>query len=487
MRTQHGTRRALAAGLALFATPAFAAAPPEPLAVLVPEGPSRGFGWWEGDISGKRIVVGAPLAGDGGRVFIFEQDTEGAWQQSWLEPPSGLSGEFGRGLGIDGDLLAVGAPNALPSGNGFLGDIGVFEQTESGWQLLAKLPPTGPPNYNRGTDLAFSGGLILHRNGLGVSNTSEYVGTRELAYRCSPGGSAATNLDLDGPTAVVVGAGNVDGCAPNTLSTAVTDLDASPCEAVALDQPSCVGGLLRVAVNGVVVVVSPVNAVWIYQRSAAGWQLGPTLGGDGTGYWSSGVAISGPYVAVGNSNSNSVSLYHLVENSLTHLWTATSPGMGGDVMVDGSLLAAVVPANGSQGTPGSVRVYPVESDCDKDGTPDLAAVNSGAVSDCDGDLVPDSCQLAVGAEDCDSDGVLDRCEIANGSEPDLNSDGVLDRCQCLADIDGSGVVNAADLAFVLAAWGTNGGPVPQADIDGSGLVDAVDLGSLLGSWGPCPS
>jgi hypothetical protein len=57
---------------------------------------------------------------------------------------------------------------------------------------------------------------------------------------------------------------------------------------------------------------------------------------------------------------------------------------------------------------------------------------------------------------------------------------------CPADIDGSGAVNAIDLAIVIGYWGTDGGKqYPQADIDSSGMIDGADLATLLGSWGPC--
>jgi len=40
-------------------------------------------------------------------------------------------------------------------------------------------------------------------------------------------------------------------------------------------------------------------------------------------------------------------------------------------------------------------------------------------------------------------------------------------------------VDGADLAILLGAWGTAGGP---ADLDGSGVVDGADLAALLGGW-----
>jgi outer membrane protein assembly factor BamB len=52
---------------------------------------------------------------------------------------------------------------------------------------------------------------------------------------------------------------------------------------------------------------------------------------------------------------------------------------------------------------------------------------------------------------------------------------------CTGDLDGNGVVDAADLAALLSAWGGAG----AADLDGSGAVDAADLAALLSAWGGC--
>ena len=60
---------------------------------------------------------------------------------------------------------------------------------------------------------------------------------------------------------------------------------------------------------------------------------------------------------------------------------------------------------------------------------------------------------------------------------------VIERAQCTGDLDGSGVVDGADLAGLLGAWGTPGSP---ADLDGDGTVGGADLGVLLGNWGTCP-
>ena len=48
-----------------------------------------------------------------------------------------------------------------------------------------------------------------------------------------------------------------------------------------------------------------------------------------------------------------------------------------------------------------------------------------------------------------------------------------------ADVNGDGLVDGADLALLLGAWGTNS---PEADINNDGLVDGADLAVLLANW-----
>jgi hypothetical protein len=54
---------------------------------------------------------------------------------------------------------------------------------------------------------------------------------------------------------------------------------------------------------------------------------------------------------------------------------------------------------------------------------------------------------------------------------------------CPADVDGSGVVDVADLTAVVLAWGADGG---TADVDGDGAVGVGDLVGVVLAFGPCP-
>ena len=57
--------------------------------------------------------------------------------------------------------------------------------------------------------------------------------------------------------------------------------------------------------------------------------------------------------------------------------------------------------------------------------------------------------------------------------------------RCFGDVNGDGMVDGADLALVLADFGSKGKTLP-GDLNGDGLVDGADLAGVLSAWGPCP-
>ena len=136
-------------------------------------------------------------------------------------------------------------------------------------------------------------------------------------------------------------------------------------------------------------------------------------------------------------------------SALATAWTRNDPDFTANDIVQ----------SGSQCT---VRVR--AGDCDNDGICDWdEIVAAGALGDCNDNGVPDDCDLAQGGADINANGVLDACEaIAPG------------------DINGDGVVNAADLGLLLAAWGSKN--PAAADISGDGVVDAQDLSMLMAAW-----
>ena len=75
----------------------------------------------------------------------------------------------------------------------------------------------------------------------------------------------------------------------------------------------------------------------------------------------------------------------------------------------------------------------------------------------------------------------DRAGVGSGAAPADPAD--VPRDPWAADRRGDGVIEAFDLAMLLASWGSCDDCA--ADINSDGIVNAFDLAIPLGSWGPC--
>ena len=87
-------------------------------------------------MSGTTVAIGVPrddnANGDNaGAVYIFEESSPGNWTETAkiLADDGEVSGKFGTAFAIDGDLLAVGAPN---HDSPIAGDAGVIHLYERG-------------------------------------------------------------------------------------------------------------------------------------------------------------------------------------------------------------------------------------------------------------------------------------------------------------------------------------------------------------------
>jgi hypothetical protein len=96
-----------------------------------------------------------------------------------------------------------------------------------------------------------------------------------------------------------------------------------------------------------------------------------------------------------------------------------------------------------------------------------------------------SINLQLPVADCNSNGQADWQEIATSTFLDINNDGVLDACQCLADLDGDGIVAGGDLGVLLSNWGASAPTTSMGDLNGNGSINGGDLGVMLAVWGPC--
>jgi hypothetical protein len=85
------------------------------------------------------------------------------------------------------------------------------------------------------------------------------------------------------------------------------------------------------------------------------------------------------------------------------------------------------------------------------------------------------------ATDCDVNGVPDACE----EHADEDADGRPDACERAAgDFNLDGQVGSADLAWLLAVWGSTLPGWSFADLDRDGQIGSSDLTLLLSRWGP---
>ena len=72
-----------------------------------------------------------------------------------------------------------------------------------------------------------------------------------------------------------------------------------------------------------------------------------------------------------------------------------------------------------------------------------------------------------------------------GTWTDLGNNELWTECSklpCIADIDRDGMIDSADLAYILENWGSDD---TVADLTGDGQVDAADLGLVIATWGTC--
>lgn len=91
-------------------------------------------------------------------------------------------------------------------------------------------------------------------------------------------------------------------------------------------------------------------------------------------------------------------------------------------------------------------------DCNGNGIEDVTDVAEGTSDDCDGNGVPDECQL-----DCNANGIADTCDIAAGTSQDCNHNTLPDECE--PDCDGDGLIDGCETVF---------------DTDGDGILDCDD-------------
>jgi hypothetical protein len=111
------------------------------------------------------------------------------------------------------------------------------------------------------------------------------------------------------------------------------------------------------------------------------------------------------------------------------------------------------------GIPDDCDIEDGAADCQGDGIPDSCQL---VANDCDANGLPDDCDLAAGAPDCQVDGIPDSCQVASGESADLDANGRPDECE---DCDGDTIPDSLEIA------------AGSADCQPDGIPDECQLGS----------
>jgi hypothetical protein len=130
---------------------------------------------------------------------------------------------------------------------------------------------------------------------------------------------------------------------------------------------------------------------------------------------------------------------------------------------------------GTIGGPVSVSIGSFGACCTPDG---CVVLGEQECSDAGGFFYGDG----TACPDCSDDlsCTIDSCDPATGTC--VNKSG-----GCPTDLSGDCIVGPADLAELLATWGTCDDPRNcPADFNDDDVVGPGDLGQLLATWGPCP-
>ncbi|MCH8823328.1 MAG: FG-GAP repeat protein [Planctomycetes bacterium] len=373
------------------------------------------FGFTVG-IDGNAVIVGAPLQGGRGEIYIYRFDGI-----SWIEEESFLNpmnsnGELGFSVAISGDVAIAGAPfdNAGNPGETDAGLARVYRFVGVEW-ILEDIFNSNAPNP------FFHFGLSVDVDG-------------DSAIAGEPG-SDAQGTD----------AGAVHIFRHNGVSWQRVTLFASDSEFFNNFGAS-------VAISGEVVVVgawgsddngSDSGAAYVFRFNGSTWDEEiKLLASDGSPDDNFGfsVGISGDLVIVGSADA--AYLFRFDGKSWNEEAILESSdgfendGFGTAVVIDEGLTAFGARFDNDNGEwSGSAYVFSVDlgaPDCNKNGIPD------DCEPDCNGNGIADECDITdQSSDDCNGNGVPDECDVADGFSEDCDGDEVPDDCQVLYFVETS--------------------------------------------------
>ena len=419
------------------------------------------------DISGNRIVIGAPDAdGLSGSAYVYDFDGS-SWneQQKLLATDTGTNDQYGYSVAVDGNVAVIGAPYHMhplfSQGAAY-----VFRFDGKNWTQEQELLAS---NFGAGhlfgwsvaiDDDAIIVGAQFANAGQGATYVFRYDGTTWYEENVLTASDAASD-DRFGHS-VDIYAGTVLVGAPRNDDNAVN--------------------------SGSVYVF-----IW---QSGIGWgneikvNAADPVAGDMFG-WT--VAISGDVAIVG-ANTGGVPLdtgaaylfrfdganWNEEQKLIAPQGTPDPSEFAFAVAIDGDVaMVTAVQDDGAMITTGTAYCYAFNGSSWTEQAKLMTA--NGATNDLHGWSVALAGGIAiVGAAGVDGSGGA--AYIYDGL-----TDGMPDQCQgntCPWDLGGDGTVGINDFLELLAAWGTDPGGPP--DFDGDQDVGINDFLELLANWGDCP-
>lgn len=397
------------------------------------------------------LAVGAPrhdaAGADAGAVWLYHRNGYAWTEVQRLVPPAGSAGHgFGSSIAIGAGVLAIGSPLA-----GVGGTVTVYSLSGLTWsnaKLIAN--PTAAADDRFGEAVAFVDATLF------VGDPFDNAGAidRGTVFAYETAGRDWQLIQQLAPATT-----EDRQYFGNALASDSTQLAASAHGADAS------GG--TIASSGRVEIFERVGAAWTRRASI----LPPSPAADANFGWD--LSIDGDRIVVGEPARNGAiaaelmfgqaHLYRRVEGAWSveatfrHVAPQAYEVLGTAVAMRGGRVVAAAPGRDSHR--GALITADFARDCNSNSIVDVLEIAGGA-ADCNGDLVPDSCQ------------------------PDTDGDGVPNACDCPYDLNGDGLVSSPDLTFVLTYWGSYG--QWPSDLNGDLRVGAPDITLILSSWGICP-
>lgn len=431
-------------------------------------------------INGGIVVVGAPLYDEGfretGAAYIF-QEPSGGWMnmtETARLTTSDISSDdqVGHSVAIQGNLVAVGARKDdapyLDTGSAY-----VFVMPTGGWDSVPS----------------------------SITEAAHLTGSD-----AEPGAGLGRSVSISGDV-VVVGADWKDGSMGYDSGAAYVFQEpaggwadmSETAKLVPADTAQSDRFGYSVSMSGDVVVAGAPHdgdggpqsgSAYVFLKPAGGWDAAPSpinevdkllpLDGAVNDQFGLSVAMSGDIVIVGayldDDNGDASGSAYRFQEPIDGWDSRPSPINETQKLLpsDGALADQFGYAVAIDGAVTAVGAYG-----DDEGSLDSGSVYLfAAAGDCNGNLVPDECDLATGASgDCNGNGAPDECDIAGGLSQDVNSDGVPDECG--PDCNGNGTPDDWDLT-TGASQDCNSNSIPDEcdiasgasqDINGNGVPD----------------